>query len=282
MKRSVQYTSMLATLLAGSMAHAELKELANYNAYGDAQAVAGPVSSVATPTEMLAGVGSIDEKRGVPTMYMAPSDGVVAPGAFMARPEAAAQFYLEHYAPLYGLNQSALDTAYVAQVHDTGRGGIIVIFQQKANGIDVFHTSIKILMDQQMKLVAIGGNLHSAAATTTKRVASFNLTAADAIAASFNDFFMTKVSPALFTDLNQPRNGYSYFSMRETAETTAQQIGLARPARIKQVYFPMPEQLVPAYYVELAASDDTTSSVLYSYLIAADDGRLLEIGRAHV
>src|SRR5690242_9629309 len=109
MKRSVRYASALTILLIGSAAHAETYDLPNYSAYEDAREIAGPLASGLVPTDMLAGVTSVDEKRGVPTFYWAPPDGVRAPGSFLARPEASARFYLEHYAPLYGLGPGALD-----------------------------------------------------------------------------------------------------------------------------------------------------------------------------
>lgn len=77
MKRSVQYASMLATLLAGSLAHAGSNHLPNFSAYSGAQQVAGPLGSGTVPREFLAGVGSIDEKRGVPTVFWAAQDGQI-------------------------------------------------------------------------------------------------------------------------------------------------------------------------------------------------------------
>jgi large repetitive protein len=226
---------------------------------------------------MAAGVTGIDEKRGVPTIYWAPQDGPIAPGSFISRPEASARFYLEHYAPLYGLGSLALSAAKAAIVHDTGRGGIIVVFRQEAQGIDVYQTGIKVLMTEAHELVAIMGNLHPQASPKMGRAAKFSLHAQDAISRAFNDFFMTNVSASAFTDLKKPRAGYAFYRLVDTTETLTKDIGLSRPARVKKIYYAMPEELVPAYYVEIWGGQKSSSdSVLYSYVIAADDGRMLQ------
>ena len=276
MKRSVQYASMLVTLLSGSVVRAGSHDLPNYSAYGSARAVAGPTTNQTVPSEFLAGVGGIDEQRGVPTIYWAPSNGVLAPGGIMAHSEEAAQFYLEHYAALYGLGDEALKAAQVKAVHELPGGGVLVVFEQKTNGIEVYHTTLKVMMTSSLELVTLTGNLHAAAGTTSRRVAPFTHTPEDAVARSFNDFFRTNLSQAAFQNNKQPQHGYDFFTMDDAIASRLQNMGLARPARVKKVYYPMPEQLVPAYYVELATSKETSASVLYSYVIAADDGRLLE------
>jgi MYXO-CTERM domain-containing protein len=56
----------------------------------------------------------------------------------------------------------------------------------------------------------------------------------------------------------------------------AQNIRFTIPARVKRVWFPLPDRLVPAYFVELVGgTPGQTTSDAYDYVIAADDGRLL-------
>ena len=48
------------------------------------------------------------------------------------------------------------------------------------------------------------------------------------------------------------------------------------PARVRPIYFPLPDRIVPAYYLEiLAATVPGVPADAYAYVIAADDGRLL-------
>jgi MYXO-CTERM domain-containing protein len=278
MKRTVRLASLLVTMFAGSIAFAGGHDLPGYDAYFDApDALLRPLSSAALTPAMVAGVSSIDEKRGVPTVFVAPANGPMVPAEYLTRPEASARFYLEQYAGLYGLGSGALVSAYVAMIHDTGRGGIIVVFRQKAAGIDVHQVAVKVLMTRTHELVAITGNLHPRAAATMTRSAKFVQSPQSAISRAFNDFFGAKVPASAFLDTKKLEHGYSFYNLEDTPETIAKNIGLARPARIKKVYFAMPDALVPAYYVEIAGSAKTsTSSVLYSYVMAADDGRMLQ------
>lgn len=278
MKRTVRYASALVTMLTGSLAFASGHGLPNYDAYFDApDAQVRPVSSDFVPSAMRAGVASVDEKRGVPTVFWARENGPVAPLSLMARPEGAARYYMEYYAPLYGLGSGALATAQAALVHDTGRGGVMVVFRQKAQGVDVHRAEMSVLMRSNRELVAIFGNLHPLASTKMARSTKFVQAPKNSIARAFNDFFGTKVPTSAFVDTKKHEHGYSFYNLVETAETKTRGIGLARPARVKKVYFAMPESLVPAHYVEIWGWDKTTKeSVLYSYVIAADDGRMLE------
>src|SRR5690242_15720725 len=133
MKRTVRLASVLVTMLSGPSVLAGGHDLPGYDAYFDApEAQVRPLASAALTPQMLAGVSSIDEKRGVPTIFWARANGPVAPAQYLTRPQAAARYYLEQYASLYGLGSGALAAAYPAMVHDTGRGGIIVVFRQRA------------------------------------------------------------------------------------------------------------------------------------------------------
>ena len=56
------------------------------------------------------------------------------------------------------------------------------------------------------------------------------------------------------------------------------EVRLSEPARAKPVYYPAGDQLVAAYFVEFFSSAQAraTTSDAYRYLVAADDGRVLE------
>ncbi|MDI1432865.1 M36 family metallopeptidase [Polyangium sorediatum] len=275
MKRSARYATALITLLAGSTARAGDMDLPNYHAYDDAPAVSvSPLQSLHGAT--VGGVTGVDEKRGVPTFFWAPKGGWMAPGATTASPASSARLYLEHYAYLYGVGKNAIDAAVPVVVNDVTGGGIIVVFRQNVDGIEVFQNDVKVLMTQGRELVAIAGNLHPSAAAGMKRGKNFKLDAGTAVSRAFNDFFATKVPAAAFKNAKKPAHGYDFYDLTPTAETKAARIELTEPARIKKIYFPMPERLVSAYYVEIwGGQKGTRASELYAYVIAADDGRLL-------
>src|SRR5262249_15189441 len=159
MKRSIWIAPLTLLTLLGSGAHAQ--GLPNYN-----KALTTPASPLQmTPSRASNGaVASWDEQRGVPTFFWAdrssPASKPAAPLG-LASPETIARAYIDRNAALYRLPSSARDAAYVRHIHDTGRGGVIVIFGQRVDGIEVFETQMKVLLDRQGSLVAIGGNLHT-------------------------------------------------------------------------------------------------------------------------
>src|SRR5262249_20431534 len=132
---------------------------------------------------------SFDVLRGVPTFLWAARAPGASPGsAISISAEAAARQHLQQHAARYGLSPAALSTAVVTQVHDTGRGGIIVVLRQRPLGVEVFHNDVKVLMDRSLALVAIGGNLHAAAVPKPK-APPFKQSPPEALAAAFKDLY---------------------------------------------------------------------------------------------
>src|SRR5437763_3069954 len=54
---------------------------------------------------------------------------------------------------------SDVDGAYVAEVHDIGRGPIIVRYRQRIDGIDVFRNELNVVMGRDHQVVAVSGHL---------------------------------------------------------------------------------------------------------------------------
>lgn len=277
MKRSIRcLLAMAATAPLLFSALADAKDLPNYNAYYKAPPApaAAVLPAPATPAAMVA---STDAQRGVPTfLWAARSTG---PGGALAltglTPEAAARQHLEQHASRYGLSAAALSTAFVTQILDTGRGGITVVLRQRPGGIEVLRTDVKVLMDRDLELVAIGGNLH-ASAVPAPRSAGFKLGQAQALAAALKDLYGVAVTPAELVDLKKVKAGFDYFDVTPSSAFRAKGLHLVEPARIKRAWFPMPDRLVPAYFIEFYAGKlASTDSDAYAYVIAADDGRLL-------
>jgi len=274
MKRSVRYSTLTAALLVGSMAHAT--DLPGYNDYY-AQGSASTASVRRAPKGAAAEaiVASKDRHRGVPTFVWAPK-GAAAPQVAGLTRESAARAHLAEYAELYHLSPAALETAEVAQVHDTGRGGIIVTFRQRVDGVEVYRNDLKVLMRRDLGLVAISGNLHPSAVKGLKRGGEIKLTAPDALVHAFRNLYSAPLKATDLVDTKQVNSGYRQFELADTPSATASGLRFTRPARVKQVLFPLPDRLVPAYFVEvLVAKDGSRDSDAYSYVVAADNGRVL-------
>jgi len=270
MKRTSRYLAALVPLLLASLAQA--KDRPNFNAYSQAKPVAAPVvSSRSAP----AVVASTDEASGRPTFLWAVRGASAVSPALGSTPEAAARLHLLSHADRYGLTPAALNTAEVKEVHDTGSGGILVSFQQRLDGVVLFHNDVKVLMDRSLGLVAIGGNLHPAAVPSSK-VKPFSVTDVKAVSTALGDLYGIAFQPSDLVDTKKIKAEYRYYDLAGTPLVKSSKLHLTRPSRVKKVYFPLPDRLVPAYYLEILAGDvASTESDGYGYVIAADDGRVL-------
>ena len=270
MKRTSRYLAALVPLLLASLAQA--KDLPNVNAYYGAKPVAAPaLQGARTP----AFVASTDKASGRPTFLWAVRGASAVSPALGSTPEAAARLHLLSHADRYGLTPAALSTAEVKEVHDTGSGGIIVSFQQRVSGVALFHNDVKVMMDRGLGLVAIGGNLHPAAVPTPK-VNAFSIEGVQAISTALRDLYGISFQPSDLVNTKKVKAEYQYYDFANTPLIKASKLHLTRPSRVKKVYFPLPDRLVPAYYLEFLAGDvASTEADAYGYVIAADDGRVL-------
>jgi len=277
MKRSTRFAVMSTLLLAGASAKAGEFELPNYNAYEDASVVSPkPHSPNQAPGVKIAGVTGRDAKRGVPTFFWAPKNGPVAPSAGTGKPEDSARFYLETYARIYNAGRAAVSSAKPRVVNDKGRGGIIVVFQQSVGGIELLRNEIKVVMTRKHELVSISGSLHDAVSPGTKRGNTWKITPQAAISRAVNDFFNIHTTGADFLNTTQTKDNYNYFDFVGTPESVAANLTLEQAVRVKKVWFPMPDRIVSAYYLELWGKHTVSGeAALYSYVIGAADGKLL-------
>ncbi len=224
----------------------------------------------------------------MPTFAWATSPGHRPPAATHGTPEAAARWYVQRYARLYGLPQAALDTAVVRHVHDTGRGGIVVTLGQDVDGIPVFRSGLKVLMKRDLGLVALAGNLHASAvplppgaaspAAGSLRGRAFSGSPAQAVVRALRDAHRIDVKTADLRELGEAKGGYRLFDIAGTdhARQRAGSLRFTQPARVRKVLFPLPDRLVAGYFVELVSGDaGGTSSAAYAWVFGAGDGQML-------
>ncbi|HEY8560690.1 MAG TPA: M36 family metallopeptidase [Pyrinomonadaceae bacterium] len=234
-------------------------------------------------------VAQTEPRFGVPTFLWAdgPAKAETANGDGSRRAgdkESAARAHLGRFAARYRLNKTDVATAKLAAVHDTGKGAIVVKFKQRLNGVEVFRDEVNVIMNRDLRLVALSGYL------TGDRVGEslpdFNLQPADALAAAVQDLTGAPIDASLL----QPAQNISADEAYQlfTADN-ASRAGVAftdEPSRVKKVFFHLPEGYVPAYYVEtgvmVPAADvlDASGSAIYeelgySYVVSAIDGRVL-------
>ncbi|MCK6588248.1 MAG: M36 family metallopeptidase, partial [Polyangiaceae bacterium] len=283
MKRAVRFLPLAAlALMAGT--HADARDLPkNIDAYLDAKPLRKPASAVAPSRGAPIGaITSTDARRNVPTFFWADrvSQAAAAAHVMGAGPERLARAYAEQNAHRYGLTQAALSTAYAAHVHDTGRGGILVRLGQKIGNIEVYQSRMNVLMDRQGALVAIGGNLHAAATPSSPKDTSrkFKVEGASAVAKAISDLIEIPLTSADLAESKKEGGtpGYRYFDLRSSRAVRAKKLSFNTPARAKKVFYPLPDRIVPAYYLEIDVHHgDTGQSDVFAYVISAATGETL-------
>jgi len=269
MKRSVRCLTMLTALVSASFAHA--KELPNFDASYQTQPGAAQ-GAPALRTAFGTRVTSIEPRTAAPTFFWAKRDKTPASAlAAPTKPDAAARNALVSVASMLKLPALAIQSTVVREIHSRGEGGVVVRLAQEIDGIEVFRGHANVLLDGAHRLVAASNNLHPAAFSANKRISrSFVLGPEAALAAAFQDLHESPLSVASLVPRGQ-KGAYETFDL-----ATSEGITFPSPARVKKVYFPLADRLVPAFFVEfrtqVAGERDTDA---YDYVIAADDGRVL-------
>lgn len=207
----------------------------------------------------------VDQRLGVPTIVWGsrPFTRPATAGGGRTTPELAAREHLARLAPFYGLDAGDVRGAELGYVHDTGRGGIIVTFRQRVNGIEVFRDEVKILMDRRLDFVAASGYVPGRA-LVGERAPAFRLPVERAVARAIEDF--DGVPGAVLRSKGPAPGGYERFD-QAGPQVGASSLG---PLRAKKVLFHLADRLEPGWYVEVAS--DTAA---YAYVVSADDGSIL-------
>ncbi|AKT39587.1 M36 family metallopeptidase [Chondromyces crocatus] len=280
MKRSVRFLALCAGLVASSAVQA--REIQGYDV--NAGMPARSLQPALAQAAMKAGgvISATDERQGVPSFLWAVKDGVKASKTHkvprnIQKPAEAARYHLERFARAYNLGDAAVASAKVVHVHDLGRGAVVVTLRQHIDGTEVYRQEMKMILKQDLELVAISGNLHPDAKATSKPGAHvFNLPHAHALAAAFQDLYGVPTPPSTMLEAGRSDGGYIRFNLAPTPKMKGLTLGFTEPARVKQVFYPEGKKLVPAYFVEIyAGHQDVNDSDYVRYVMAADNGRIL-------
>ena len=279
MRRLVATLSGLSLVLSGTSAVA--RTLPNYDALQDAKP-AGRVTAGFKPVDSVAGarVSHRDELTGSPTFIWmnktAEQTKLRAQFAAMA-PEQAALEQVANQASLLGLSSFEAVGARVVSVDENRQGVKVVKMAQQSGGIEVFRQNLNLLLNRDNELVAISGSLSNQVSTANPETRlRFQLPATEAISVAYKDLTGNVLDASLLTKtkVKQETGAYAHYTLATYARPLEQ--GLVIPARVKQVLYPLPTALVPAYYVELNTGvADSKDSDYYSYVVSAVDGTLL-------
>ena len=308
MKRTFRLVSpLILALLAGSSAHA--KDLPSYDVSFEAKTAVSPAASIASiapagvpsrgASPLSAFVASRDPRTGAPSFVWGSRKAQAslsqpkgqpqaqAPALTLSAttpPEDAARAHLAAHAELYGLSKVALDTARVVHVHDTGRGGIIVVLRQEIDGVPLFAHDAKVLLRRDRSLVALTGGLHPLAIQSAKVARTFALPHAGAVARALSDLHALSVPSSALVPQALPGAlkkaagadaAPRLFDLKPAGQGGLAGLRLERPARARKVYFTAEGSLIPAYYVEVFSVEEGAETDVYGYVVSAEDGRVL-------
>ncbi len=287
MKRSLKLLSASALVIAASSsAHAVEKPayVASYDGAAQLGALAlrspkvAPASSPSARKQrgQAVSVTARDEARGVPSFAWAAKG---QPDLSSASVEDAARAHLGRVADLYHLSPPAIAAAVVTNVHDLGRGGIIVTFGQRVDGAEVLYERMSLILRRDHSLVAVSGHLHPAAAPSSRQKNNaYRVPEERAVAIALDDLYGPSFAlPGSLVFAGRSEGGYQRYDFMPPLAAKSAYFHFTRPARVKKVFYPMPQGLVPAYFLELfSGAVASRSSDMYAYVIAAEDGRLLQ------
>lgn len=267
--------ALLAT--AGLAFRLHAASLAEYDA---AALAARPVESaarvhaVAARPEMLrfARVTATDERHGVPSFVWAVRQPHAAARLTTATrtPDRAAREQLSDIAPLWRLDRADIAGARLAQLHDTGRGAILIRYRQEIDGIQVFRDRMDVCLDRDLSLVSVSGQLPSRTAAPSGDAATFRLASERAVALSLRDFAGLPAEPAGLVSTGAREGGFESFAAPVTLRDRTDGLAVATDPRTRKVWFHAGDALEPAWYVEVMGE-----TAAYAYAWSARDGRLL-------
>ncbi|HEY0132549.1 MAG TPA: M36 family metallopeptidase, partial [Nannocystis sp.] len=203
--------------------------------------------------------------RGGASFYWSPTPEAARRGMSA---EEAARFHVWRHRKTFSVGRAALSGVRLRFVHDQGRGGKIAVLRQSVGGVELHRSDIKVLMDRDHRLLAISGAPHPGAHAASAR--PFTQTPVAAITGALRDLHRELAAPRLIAT-GVTRAGYAYYQLAPTPG-----LRLRRPARVKPVYYPIGESLVPAHLVELQVEPAAGALEVYEYVVAADDGRVLQ------
>jgi hypothetical protein len=290
---------LLCALCTVTASLAAAKPLPNFNAQNDAydaatQASHQPSKSLAQVQALAKSSGlrlenlHIDERLGLTNLITFPANSALrAKAAGTKSPELAARAHLQQIAELYGLTAADVDAAKLDYVEPMFNGAVLAKFDNQADGIEVFRESVTVLMNTRLDALAIRSQigptqalLASAKAVRAHAGAAslFKISMPAAIAVALGDY---GISASLSKNLQvafgagNPGDG-SHFYAIAPSQSAALDNQMLEPARIKNVWFRLAQQLIPSYYIEIQMPADSEGAPrFYSYVISADDGRLL-------
>lgn len=265
----------------------------NFDAYWQsARSASAPSRTMPGVARLLpsqSGYGSIvDQRLGHATFLWGAdrqSAAAQAPYLVQRRSETVARQHLSANAYALGLNRSTIDSAVVREVHDLGRGPIIVRFDQRHRGLPVVGRQLSVLMDRDLRMKSISGYFARApraldAANAARGADPFVLSPTRALVMAYADLGGC-ISESALSPMSSQDDAAAVQRFEVAVQAGDDRIS-AQPT-VRRVYFAGPaDELIAAYELVLttqsksgAKAKGRSADEAYVHVIAADDGRVL-------
>jgi hypothetical protein len=216
-------------------------------------------------------VTAVEPRRGVPTILWAERvPGARSPRAQGLTSVEAARQHLLRYAAVYRLHPELVARLVVSEVHDLGRGAVIVGFARAHEGLPVLRDELDVVMTEQFELVALTGSL----AVEPLPTGAFRLEAAQALSIAQQKLTGTLATPFCPSGVEDEGFCRTPGAGRALDSARAERFGWTKctGARARRVYFDDADALWPAWHLELEVN-----GVLHGAVVSAVDGRLLSL-----
>jgi len=184
-------------------------------------------------------------------------------------PEQAARSHLQQLSAGQGLPIDTAAQAVLQSLHHIQDVGYVAQFSREHDGLPVYPSEVRLLLRQDLSLVASSGPLlgHLQAA----KADAWNLSHAEALAAALSH---AARRPVLASELRQ-RPGAEHITSFEVAAPST--LVLPHGARVQPIYSRADSVLRRGYRIDFYLGQaQSTDGPALSYIIGADDGRVLQ------
>jgi MYXO-CTERM domain-containing protein len=186
--------------------------------------------------------------------------------------DAAARLHIAHNAQALGLNEAVVAHATVKGTQTLAGGGSVVQFEQQVDGVTVFRSRASVVLDASKNLVSLASTLNPAASSDllAKKV-SFRRSPESALSTAYTSRSGSPLAADAVRSVGTENGDWRAYKV-------ATPVGALRivQASVRRVLFPESKSLVAAHHVEfITRKPGSNVNEAYGYIVAADDGRVL-------
>jgi uncharacterized protein (TIGR03382 family) len=186
--------------------------------------------------------------------------------------DAAARLHLARNAATLGLNEAVVAHATLKGTHTMPGGGSVVQFEQQIDGVSVFRSRASVVLDASKNLVSLASTLHpSASSDMLAKKVSFRLSPESALATAYAARAGAQLAPDAVSDTGTATGDWRAYKIATPKDSLR-----VVQASARRVLFSENKRLVGAHHVEfITRRPGSNVNEAYGYIVAADDGRVL-------